>query len=56
MSCEGCEETVEEAIEEVDGVQSVKADRETGKATLKDDVDREAVTKAVEDAGYEVGE
>lgn len=53
MSCTGCEETVTEALEGVDGVESASADHEAGTATIEGEADTEALVKAVADAGYE---
>lgn len=52
MSCGGCEEAVEEALERVEGVAGARADRETGDATVEGDAPVEALLQAVEDAGY----
>ncbi|MCX2819822.1 cation transporter [Haladaptatus sp. F3-133] len=54
MSCEGCEENVEDAISGIDGVRSVRADRDTDTATVEGDADEDAIAEAVEEAGYEV--
>jgi copper chaperone CopZ len=55
MSCEHCEQTVEEALEGVPGVQDAEADRETEQATVNanGDADTDALVTAVEDAGYD---
>jgi copper chaperone CopZ len=53
MSCEHCEQTVEEALAEVDGVTDATADRETETATVEGDADVEALVVAVDEAGYE---
>jgi copper chaperone CopZ len=53
MSCEHCEETVAEAIDEVAGVSAVAVDRETETATVEGDVDPEALVDAVEAAGFD---
>jgi copper chaperone CopZ len=53
MSCEHCEQTVEEALAEVDGVTDATADRETETATVEGDADLEALVVAVDEAGYE---
>jgi copper chaperone CopZ len=56
MSCGGCEEAVETALEGVDGVTSAAADRETGRATVEseetDSVSTAALVAAVEAAGF----
>lgn len=53
MSCGHCEQTVEEALEEVDGVSSAKADRESETATVEGDADTDVLVDVVTDAGYE---
>ncbi|NIC00507.1 heavy metal-associated domain-containing protein [Halobacterium sp. R2-5] len=53
MSCGGCEETVEDALEGVEGVESASADREDSAATVEGDAETDALVAAVEDAGYE---
>ena len=53
MSCEHCEQTVQEALEGVPGVQDAEADRESAQATVNGDADVNALVAAVEDAGYD---
>jgi len=53
MSCEHCEQTVEEALRGVDGVRGVSVDREAESATVEGDADTAALVDAVTDAGYE---
>jgi copper chaperone CopZ len=53
MSCGGCEQAVEDALESVDGVTDATADRESDTATVEGDADTAALVRAVEDAGYE---
>ena len=53
MSCEHCEQTVEEALQGISGVSDVRADYEAENATIEGDPDRDAIVRAVEDAGYE---
>jgi copper chaperone CopZ len=52
MTCGHCEQTVEEAIQEVSGVTDVTVNRETEQATVDGDTDTTALVEAVEDAGY----
>ena len=52
MSCEHCEQTVEEALREVPGVTAASADRETARADVDGEADPDALVRAVEDAGY----
>ena len=53
MSCGGCEEAVETAVGDLEGVASVSADNEADSVTVEGDVDVDAIVAAVEDAGYE---
>lgn len=53
MSCEGCEEVVEGALEEVTGVESAEADRTEETATIEGDADVDVLVEAVDFAGYE---
>jgi copper chaperone CopZ len=52
MTCGHCEQTVEEALREVNGVTDVTADREAEQASVDGDADVIALVQAVEDAGY----
>ncbi|WP_458190307.1 heavy-metal-associated domain-containing protein [Haladaptatus sp. NG-WS-4] len=52
MSCGGCEQTVEEALLDVDGVTTVEVDRSTESATIEGNTDADSLVTAVEDAGY----
>ncbi len=54
MTCEHCELSVREEVEELAGVQSAHADRTTGRLTVQGDVEDAAVRSAVEAAGYTV--
>lgn len=53
MRCGGCEESVEEALRGVPGVDGAEADRETGVATVEGDADAQDLVAAVEEAGYD---
>ncbi|PSP76355.1 heavy metal transporter [Halobacteriales archaeon QS_1_68_20] len=53
MTCEGCEDIVEGALEDVDGVDSAEADRHEDTATVEGDADADDLVEAVEMAGYE---
>ena len=53
MSCEGCEQTVEDALEDVPGVTEATADNEDDAVTVEGDADADDLVAAVEDAGYE---
>ena len=52
MSCEHCEQTVEEALQDVSGVTDARADHEAERAMDQGDPDSAALVRAVEDAGY----
>jgi copper chaperone CopZ len=52
MSCEGCEQTVEDALKTVGGVESANADRTSNTATVEGAADIDALVNAVNDAGY----
>jgi len=53
MTCEHCEQTVEEALKGISGVRDAEADREAEQATVDGDADTEALVAAVKDAGYD---
>ena len=53
MSCGHCEQTVEDALADVEGVTDATADNETGEVRYEGDADPAEVAAAVEDAGYE---
>ncbi|EMA21548.1 heavy-metal-associated domain-containing protein [Haloarcula marismortui] len=55
MSCGHCEQTVEEAIEALDGVKDAEADRDAEQVSVDGDVSTEQLIAAVEDAGYDAG-
>lgn len=54
MTCGHCELSVREEVEELAGVESAQADRNTGRLTVRGNVDDAAVREAVEAAGYKV--
>lgn len=53
MTCEHCEQSVEEALEGVDGVSNATADREAESATIEGAAESETLVSVVEDAGYD---
>jgi len=53
MSCDGCEEIVEDALEEVSGVEDAEADHEGELATVEGEADPDDLVEAVDFAGYE---
>jgi copper chaperone len=52
MSCGHCEQTVEEALQGVNGITDATADHEAEQATIKGDANSSELVEAVEDAGY----
>ena len=52
MSCGHCEQTVENALHDVDGVSDARADREAETAMVEGDPDTTELVEAIEDAGY----
>lgn len=53
MSCDGCESSVEDALEALDGVTAAHADNEADAVTIEGEVDLDQARAAVEEAGYE---
>jgi len=53
MSCDGCEDIVEGALEDVSGVESAEADQHENTATVEGDADVDDLIEAVDTAGYE---
>lgn len=53
MTCEGCEDVVESALEDVNGVEAAEADRHEGTATVEGDADVDDLVEAVDMAGYQ---
>ncbi|WP_297055827.1 heavy metal-associated domain-containing protein [Thermosulfurimonas sp.] len=58
MSCEHCVQRVTRALSALPGVKEVKVDLTTGTATLEkpEELPREEIVRAVEEAGYRVEE
>jgi copper chaperone len=56
MSCNGCEQNVEIALRNLDGVSRVDADHEadTVDVVLEDEVSDDDVNAAIEQAGYDI--
>jgi copper chaperone len=56
MSCNGCEQNVENALRSLDGVSRVEADHgaDTVDVVVDDDVSDTDLTTAIEGAGYDV--
>lgn len=53
MTCQGCEEVVEKALEMADGVEEASADRYEDVADIEGDADPETLVTKVEMAGYD---
>lgn len=56
MTCNHCKMRVEKALNGVSGAESVQVDLAKGEAVVTGTASREALAKAVEDAGYSVSE
>ncbi|AWB27946.1 heavy-metal-associated domain-containing protein [Halococcoides cellulosivorans] len=54
MQCTGCETTVIETVEAVEGVTDVTADHEADTVTVSGDPDPAAVRAAIGEAGYDL--
>lgn len=56
MSCEGCEQNVEDALQALDGVTQASADHEAESVEISTEsgLKGENIRSAIEDAGYEV--
>jgi copper chaperone CopZ len=55
MSCTGCEETVTNAVKQVNGVRRVDADHETGNVEVTaENSDDAEIRQAIHDAGFDV--
>lgn len=55
MTCGHCELSVREEVSEIAGIDSVKADRSTGRLVVRgESIDDNAIRQAVEAAGYEL--
>lgn len=56
MMCGGCENRVKNAIKNIEGVENVTADYNTGKVIVisNNEVSEEIIKETLEDIGYEV--
>ncbi len=56
MMCNGCENRVQNALMQIDGVKEVKASYIEGvvRVFVKEDVNEEAIKAIIEDIGYNV--
>ena len=58
MMCSGCENRVQNALKEIEGVDTVVANHEEGtvKVTLVSDVDVTVLNETIEDLGFDIKE
>ena len=58
MVCNGCENRVQNALKNIDGVENVVADHVAGtvKVNAKDEVAEKDIKEKIEDIGFEVKE
>ena len=58
MVCNGCENRVQNALKNIDGVENVVADHTTGTVTVtsKNEVEESVLKEKIEDIGFEVKE
>ena len=56
MMCNGCENRIQNALKQIDGVEDVKANHVDGnvKLTANDDINEEIIKETITDIGYEV--
>lgn len=54
LRCNRCRENAEKAISSLDGVENVTIDLATGMATIKGKVNKNAVSKALEEIGFKI--
>ena len=56
MVCGGCENRVKTALSEIDGIESVDADHNTGMVTVKseNDLDVAQIKERITDLGFEI--
>ena len=56
MMCGGCENRVKNAIKNIEGVENVTADHNTGKVTVisNNQISKEIIEETLEDIGYEI--
>ena len=53
MSCDGCEQNVEDAVSALDGVTGVEAVHEADRVVIEGSVSDADARATIEDAGYE---
>jgi copper chaperone len=52
MSCNGCVKKCTEAVSKIQGYKSSEFDLESGTAVIEGDIDPQAATQALTEAGY----
>lgn len=53
MSCGHCEQSVEEALEDIDGITAARADHESASVTIEGSAETAVLVGAVSEAGYD---
>ena len=56
MVCNGCENRVQNALKNIEGVENVVADHTTGKVTVtsSENVEKSTMEEKIEDIGFEI--
>ncbi len=56
MVCNGCENRVQNALKNIEGVENVIADHTTGivKITSKEDISKDFIEEKISDIGFEI--
>lgn len=55
IMCEGCENRIQNALKNMDGIETVKADHTKGTVTiLGKNIDIDKIKEKIEDIGFEV--
>lgn len=56
MVCGGCENRVKTALSEINGIESIDADHNTGMVTIKskNDLDVDQIKERITDLGFEI--
>ena len=56
MSCEGCENRIQNSLKELDGIERVEANhlKKTVKISLVDNIEIDTLKETIEDLGFEV--
>ncbi len=56
MVCNGCENRVQNALKNIEGIEEVKADHNKGEVTItaKEEISLKTIEEKIEDIGFEV--